>query len=100
MAHVINLSSGWAVTRDAATGRPWFKRRGREITPYDLSGLPEARTVFRELKREVDKRDMARVGLDDRDFYALDMAKYALQISLEQRHRWSSDLLENEVMNG
>lgn len=100
MTPVLLLPYGWCMVRDANTGRPWFKRRGHAITPHDLAGLPEARTVFREVKRELDKRDAAFVRLDDQDFRAIDMAKIGLELSLRARHRWSPDLSETGIFRG
>lgn len=94
MTKVCDLPHGWSLVRDAATGRAFFERRGHRISAYEFAGQPEARTVFRGIKRRLDAMDASGYKADDRDWYAIDWAKIALQTSLQAQRRWSPELLE------
>jgi hypothetical protein len=84
----------------------WFKHRdGRMRNPLEFAAVPEAREVFRHLKRKLDEMDDARArpGLDF-EWNAADRGLMALRLSLQTLDRWSDDLMvtdfEPEGVNG
>lgn len=94
MVEILKLPHGWSLYKDC--GDPFFRHRdGRVRTPFEFSACPEARTVFRDLKRELDIADTDWTAPGEHgSFRAMDKAKIALQLSLQTRRRWSPELLE------
>jgi hypothetical protein len=111
MTHVRDLSHGWSLYaewayRDDRTQMDLqFRHRdGRARNPFEFASSLEARSVFRELKRQLDVLDAgildgtrARPG---REFIwdALDRAVLALQLSLIRIGRWEAGLMDTGVL--
>lgn len=78
----------------------WFRNSdGRARDPFEFASLPEAREVFREMKRTLDVMDDSRdhPGLDF-EWNAMDRAVFALRLSLQRQGSWTEDLMATELV--
>lgn len=100
MVKVTDLACGWSLHADPATGDPKFRSgSGPSLNQWEMAQLPEARTVFRSLKRFLDVADFEwRLPAGYLKWVAADRAKLGLQTALEFLGRWSDDLLDTGVV--
>lgn len=111
MKKVTDLCCGWALHAEwAYRVNPVLSRHPtwqldllfcdgrRRYNPADFESVPEARQVFREVKRQLDIMDKTRgVPLLEFRRATLERAKLALEFSLKRACRWSEELLETGV---
>ncbi len=73
-------------------------RDGRARHPFEFASMPEAREVFRELKRQLDVMDNTRYkpGLDF-EWNAMDRAMFSLRLSLGLVSRWADELMDTGI---
>lgn len=98
---VCKLPHGWELWADPECHemlvRPLFVKGPRKLTAMEMARQPEAHPVFRELKRLTDAMDRTGYKWDSLDWRAADMARYAIQVALQEQEKWDRSLLENEV---
>lgn len=99
MVKVTDLSSGWSLWGDPATGLPWLKHRnGRWRKPAELAYAPEVRELFRGIKHSLDMMDMEwKTPGQELRWKAADLAKFGLEYTLKAVGRWSPDLLRTPL---
>lgn len=101
MVKVTDLACGWSLHADPATGDPKFQRHGRGplLNQWEMARMPEARSVFRAVKRFLDIADWNwQLPAQYLKWVAADRAKLGLQVALEMIGRWSDELLETDVL--
>ncbi len=98
MTKVCALMHGWTLHADEERN-PWLLHRdGRRRAPAEMIYQPEAREIFRAIKRQLDiMDDNWRFPGNDARFRACDKAKLALHYALHRAGRWSDELLETGI---
>jgi hypothetical protein len=99
---VARLPRGWTLWADPVCHEvavlPWFRKGERKLSAVEMAHQPEAPVVFHEVKRLSDIAERQRVGADDMGHRGLDMARFALQLSLGLVEKWDKSMLETEVV--
>lgn len=99
MIRVADLGYGFKLLANPDTATPVFEDNlGRHFDPMRMALHPMADSVFRSVKRTLDKMDKEwRLPGRDVRFAATDKAKIALQVGLQMAGKWRDELLQNEV---
>lgn len=94
MMKVHDLSFGWSLFGDPATGLPWLKNKdGRWRKPAEMAYAPEFRVLYREVKHVLDIMDVSwKSPGNELRWKAADIAKYSMEFTLKAVGRWSDDL--------
>lgn len=92
------LPGGWSLAYET-NGKPFFVRGRIRRLPFDVARMPEGRSVFYHVKRWLDIADMRmEYGAQYQGAWkAADMCKMAMEATLKLEHRWTDELLENDV---